>query len=73
MLHLRLCLSQSHPGSPKSIMWHIKSDIATPLAMHKKLTTVSQLVFEAFEKNVPELKVDQHVCMPITVTREAWY
>ncbi|CAK8986676.1 unnamed protein product [Durusdinium trenchii] len=60
-------------SSPKSIMWHIKSDIATPLAMHKKLTTVSQLVFEAFEKNVPELKVDQHVCMPITVTREAWY
>ena len=52
-------------------MWHIPDDDQKAVVFEKTPRTISSLLFQAFEKNVPEMKVDQHICMPMKITREA--
>ena len=55
----------------RAIIWHIPDDDQKPVVLEKTPRTISSLLFQAFEKNVPEMKVDQHICMLMKVTREA--
>lgn len=58
-------------GNGKNIMWFVPSDVTKPVILNKTPVCVANLLFQSFEKNVPDLKVDQHVCMPMKVMREA--
>ena len=52
-------------------MWNIPNDDQKAVILDKAPYTIASLLFKAFERNVPDMKVDQHVCMPMKITRQA--